>query len=208
MTNILVLKSSAAGPNSVSSQLVDDFMQAWQAKSPGLQVTTRDLGAQSVPHLTSAGLAGLFGSRDTTDSTATAELSDKAVGELLAADVLVIGSPMYNLGITSTLKAWFDHVIRAKITFEYTAEGPRGLLHGKRAIVVESRGGFYSDGPAKAVDNQEPHLRSMLNLIGIKDVVFVRAEKLAISPESKTAAMDAAKAQLHGLIESDLAKAA
>lgn len=208
MTNILVIKSSATGANSVSSQLVDDFMQAWQAKSPSLQVTTRDVGNESMPHLSNAGLAGLFGSRDTPPSTTTADLSDKAVGELLAADVLVIGSPMYNLGITSTLKAWFDHVVRAKITFEYTAEGPRGLLHGKRAIIVESRGGFYSEGPAKAMDNQEPHLRSILNLIGIKDITFVRAEKLAISPESKTTAMDAAKAQLHALIADDLAKAA
>ncbi len=208
MTNILVLKSSAAGPNSVSSQLVDDFMQAWQAKSPGLQVTTRDLGNESVPHLSNAGLAGLFGSRDTPDASATAEVSDKAVGELMAADIIVIGSPMYNLGITSTLKAWFDHVIRAKVTFEYTAAGPKGLLHGKRAIVVEARGGFYSDGPAKGMDNQEPHLRNLLGLMGVKDVQFVRAEKLAISPESKTAAMEAAKAQLHALIAEDLAEAA
>lgn len=153
-------------------------------------------------------MSGLFGNRDTPQSTATADIGDAAVGELLAADVLVIGSPMYNFGMTSTLKAWFDHVVRARVTFEYTAEGPRGLLHGKRAIIVESRGGFYSDGPAKAVDNQEPHLRSLLGLIGIKDVVFVHAEKLAISPEVKAAAIDAAKAQLHALITDDLAKAA
>jgi FMN-dependent NADH-azoreductase len=208
MTNVLVLKSSAAGPNSVSSQLVDGFIQAWQVKSPALHVTTRDLGNDSLPHLTPAGLAGLFGNRDTPQSSATADISDAAVRELLAADVLVIGSPMYNLGMTSTLKAWFDHVVRAKVTFEYTAEGPRGLLHGKRAIVVESRGGSYSDGPAKAIDNQEPHLRNLLDLIGIKDTTFVRAEKLAISPESKTAAMDVARAELHALIEHDFAKAA
>jgi FMN-dependent NADH-azoreductase len=208
MTNVLVLKSSAAGPNSVSSQLVDGFIQAWQVKSPALHVTTRDLGNDSLPHLTPAGLAGLFGNRDTPQSSATADISDAAVRELLAADVLVIGSPMYNLGMTSTLKAWFDHVVRAKVTFEYTAEGPRGLLHGKRAIVVESRGGSYSDGPAKAIDNQEPHLRNLLGLIGIKDTTFVRAEKLAISPESKTAAMDVARAELHALIEHDFAKAA
>ncbi len=208
MTNILVLKSSAAGPNSVSSGLVDGFIAAWQAKSPSLQVTTRDLGAEPLPHLSPAGLSGLFGNRATPEAAATADSGDKAVNELIAADVIVIGSPMYNFGVTSTLKAWFDHVIRAKVTFEYTAEGPKGLLHGKRAIVVEARGGFYSEGPAKVMDNQEPHLRNMLGLMGIKDVVFVRAEKLAISPESKTASIEAAKAQLHALIESDLAKAA
>jgi len=208
MTNVLVLKSSAAGPNSVSSQLVDGFIQAWKVKSPTLHVTTRDLGNESLPHLSPAGLAGLFGNRDTPQATATADISDAAVRELLAADVLVIGSPMYNLGMTSTLKAWFDHVVRAKVTFEYTAEGPRGLLRGKRAIVVESRGGSYRDGPAKAMDNQEPHLRNILGLIGIKHVTFVRAEKLAISPESKTAAMDIARDELLALIEHDFAKAA
>lgn len=208
MINILVLKSSAAGPNSVSSGLVDDFIAAWQAKSLSLQVTTRNLGAEPLPHLSPAGLSGLFGNRATPEAAATADNGDKAVGELMAADVIVIGSPMYNFGVTSTLKAWFDHVIRAKVTFEYTAEGPKGLLHGKRAIVVEARGGFYSEGPATAMDNQEPHLRNMLGLMGIKDVVFVRAEKLAISPESKAASIAAAKAQLDALVESDLAKAA
>ncbi len=208
MTNVLILKSSAAGPNSVSSQLVDDLLQTWQAKSPGLQVTTRDLGAEPLPHLLPAGLSGLFGNRATPESTATANLGDAVTDELKAADVIVIGSPMYNFGVTSTLKAWFDHVIRAKVTFEYTAEGPKGLLHGKRAIVVEARGGTYSKGPATAMDNQEPHLRNMLGIMGIKDVAFVRAEGLAISPENKAAAIDTAKAQLHALVAEDLAKAA
>ena len=208
MTNILVLKSSAAGPNSVSSQLVDGFIESWQAKSPSLQVTTRDLGAEPLPHLSPAGLSGLFGNRATPEAAATADTGDKAVGELIAADVIVIGSPMYNFGVTSTLKAWFDHVIRAKVTFEYTAEGPKGLLHGKRAIVVEARGGSYSAGPATAMDNQEPHLRNMLGLMGIKDVVFVHAEKLSVSPESKAAATAAAKAELDALIVRDLAKTA
>lgn len=194
MTNILAIKSSAAGPASVSSQLVDGFL----AQLPGAQVTLRDVGSEPVPHLSPATLGGLFGSRDGA-AASTADLADAATAELKAADLIVIGSPMYNFGVTSTLKAWFDHVARAKVTFEYTAEGPKGLLHGKRAIVVEARGGFYSAGPAAAMDAQEPHLRAMLGLMGITDVTFVRAEKLAVSPEAKAASIAAAAAELTAL---------
>ncbi len=194
MTNILVLKSSALGEASASSQLVDGFVARW----PGAHVTTRDLGADPVPHLLPAALSGLFGNREGA-AAATADLADAVTAELKAADVLIIGAPMYNFGVTSTLKAWFDHVIRAGITFHYTAEGPKGLLSGKRAIVIETRGGFYSEGPAKVMDAQEPHLRAMLGLMGISDVTFVRAEKLAISPEEKAASMAAAAAELQAL---------
>lgn len=151
-----------------------------------------------MPHLLPAALSGLFGNREGA-AAATADLADAATAELKAADVLIIGAPMYNFGVTSTLKAWFDHVIRAGITFHYTAEGPKGLLSGKRAIVIETRGGFYSEGPAKVMDAQEPHLRAMLGLMGISDVTFVRAEKLAISPEEKAASMAAAAAELQAL---------
>ncbi len=94
-------------------------------------------------------------------------LSDTLIAELQSADILVIGAPMYNFGIASTLKAWFDHVLRAGITFRYGESGPEGLLKGKRAIVIESRGGLYSEGPAQVMDAQEPHLRGMLRFMGI-----------------------------------------
>jgi len=191
MTNVLVIKSSALGVNSVSNGLVDGFV----AKLTGAQVTTRDVGADPVPHLLPVSVSGLFGNREGGAAT-VADAADKATAELKAAALIVIGSPMYNFGVTSTLKAWFDHVLRAKVTFEYTADGPKGLLHGKRAIVVETRGGFYSDGPAKAMDCQEPHLRAMLGLVGIHDVTFVRAEKLAVGPEVKAAAIAQAEAEL------------
>lgn len=194
MTNILVLKSSALGEASASNQLVDGFVAHW----PSAHVTSRDLGADPVPHLLPTALSGLFGNREGA-AAATADLADAATAELKAADVLIIGAPMYNFGVTSTLKAWFDHVIRAGITFQYTAEGPKGLLSGKRAIVIETRGGFYSEGPAKVMDAQEPHLRAMLGLMGISDVTFVRAEKLAISPEAKAASLAAAAAELAAL---------
>jgi FMN-dependent NADH-azoreductase len=121
------------------------------------------------------------------------------IEELRAADVLVIGAPMYNFGIPSTLKAWFDHVLRARVTFRYTEKGPEGLVTGKKAIVVESRAGLYSEGSSAALDSQEPHLRTLLAFMGITDVTFVRAEKLAFGPEAAEASLAAATHQLHEL---------
>ena len=108
---------------------------------------------------------------------------------------------MYNFGIPSTLKAWFDYVLRAGQTFRYTEAGPEGLVTGKRAIVVESRGGLYSQGPAQAMDSQEPHLRTLLGFIGITDVAFVRAEKLGFGPEARDEAVGAAQAELARLAQ-------
>jgi FMN-dependent NADH-azoreductase len=135
-------------------------------------------------------------------------LSDELIAELKAADTVVIGSPMYNFGIASTLKAWFDYVLRAGITFRYTENGPVGLIEGKRAIVVVSRGGLYSEGPAQAFDSQEPHLRTLLGFMGISDVTFVRAEKLAFGPEAREQAIAAARSRLGEVIERDFRSAA
>jgi FMN-dependent NADH-azoreductase len=107
---------------------------------------------------------------------------------------------MYNFGITSTLKAWFDRVLRAGVTFKYSETGPEGLLEGKRAIVVVTRGGFFSEGPAQALDSQEPHLRNMLGFIGITDVTFVRAEKLAFGPEARDQSIVSARGKLTDLV--------
>ena len=135
-------------------------------------------------------------------------LSDELVAELQAADIVVIGAPMYNFGIASTLKAWFDYVLRAGMTFRYTEAGPEGLVKGKRAIVIESRGGLYSEGPAQAMDSQEPHLRTLLGFIGITDVTFVRAEKLAFGPEAREQAIGAARTRLGHVIQNEFARAA
>ncbi|MDO9490030.1 MAG: NAD(P)H-dependent oxidoreductase, partial [Sphingomonadaceae bacterium] len=110
--------------------------------------------------------------------------------------LIVIGAPMYNFGIASTLKSWFDHILRAGETFRYTEAGPEGLLTGKRAVIVETRGGLYSEGPAAAMDSQEPHLRTMLGFAGITDVEFVRVERLAFGPEAGAAAVEAANDRL------------
>jgi FMN-dependent NADH-azoreductase len=139
--------------------------------------------------LTAETVAAIKGEPASEKELAARALSDALVAELAAADILVIASPMYNFGMSSTLKAWFDHVLRAGLTFRYTPDGPEGLMKGKKAVVIESRGGFYSEGPAAAMDAQEAHIRIMLGFMGIDEVTFVRAEKLAFGPEAAEAAI-------------------
>ena len=197
MSHLLVINSSAAGAASVSKQLIDETVARLRAADPALVVVERDLGANPVPHLTPDSTAAIRGAEPANDAQRAAKvLSDSLVAELKAADTLIIGAPMYNFGIPSTLKSWFDHVLRAGVTFKYGETGPVGLLEGKRAIVVESRGGIYSSGPTQALDSQEPHLRTMLGFIGISDVTFVRAEKLGYGPEAREQAINDAKAEL------------
>jgi FMN-dependent NADH-azoreductase len=115
---------------------------------------------------------------------------------------------MYNFGVTTSLRAWFDHVLRAGETFSYSAEGPKGLMTNKRVIVIESRGGLYSEGPAAAIDFQEPYLRHLLGFIGITDVTFVHAEKIGYGPEARAAALVKASAQIEALADATFAQAA
>jgi FMN-dependent NADH-azoreductase len=118
------------------------------------------------------------------------------IAELRAGDIIVIGAPMYNFSIPTTLRAWFDYVLRAGETFSYSELGPKGLVTGKRAFVVESRGGLYSEGPGQASDFQEPYLRRLLGFIGITDVTFIHAEKTAFGPDSRAAAIQVAKTHI------------
>lgn len=192
MTRAFVLNSSAAGEASVSNEITRAFVAALVARDPSIRVVTRDLDEAPVPHLTAEALPGLAGRTEGDAAARTASLSATLIDELRAADLIVIGSPMYNFGISSTLKAWFDHVLRAGETFRYGPDGPVGLLTGKRAVVIESRGGFYSAGPGAAADGQEPHLRTLLGFVGITDVTFIRAERLAIGPEERAAGIAAA----------------
>lgn len=192
MTQALLIRSSALGAASVSNQIAGELVAELQRLDPDLRLVTRDVGAEPLPHLEPERMGAFAGKTDTPAAAETAALSQAVIDEVLAADLLVIGSPMYNFGITSTLKAWFDHLLRAGVTFRYTATGSQGLLTGKRAIVVEARGGHYHEGPAAASDHQEPHLKTLLAFIGITDVTFVRAEKLAMSPDAKAASVEAA----------------
>jgi FMN-dependent NADH-azoreductase len=195
---ILVVTSSALGEASVSNQLVQDAVAELRSREPDVRVVTRDLGSSPIAHLTPDSAAVIRGAEPANDAQAAAQaLSKELIAELEAADTIVIGAPMYNFGIASTLKAWFDHVLRAGLTFRYGESGPEGLLKGKRAIVIESRGGLYSEGPGQALDSQEPHLRTMLGFMVITDVTFVRAEKLGFGPEARAQAIDAAQRVIH-----------
>lgn len=197
MSTILVLTSSALGTASVSNQLVQDAIGGLLLRDPDLRIISRDLGGSPIPHLTVESATALRGAEPGNAEQAAAQaFSDELIAEIKAADILVIGAPMYNFGIASTLKTRFDYVLRAGITFKYGESGPVGLLEGKRAIVVESRGGLYSEGPAKMMDSQEPHLRTLLGFIGITNITFIRAEKLAFGPEARERAIDAARADL------------
>jgi FMN-dependent NADH-azoreductase len=189
MKTALVVTSSANSERSVSNQLAATLVDRLKEAHPELAIVTRDVGAEPLPHLTSDTVAAIKGEPKTPAELEARALSDALVAELAAADILVIGSPMYNFGMSSTLKAWFDHVLRAGLTFRYTAEGPEGLMKGKKAVVIESRAGFYSEGEAAAMDGQEPHIRILLGFMGIDDVTFVRAEKLAFGPEAAEAAI-------------------
>ena len=189
MANILVVTSSANGAASVSSGLAATLLERLREADPAARIVLRDVGAEPLPHLTAETVAAIKGVPATEAELAARALSDALVAELDAADILVIASPMYNFGMSSTLKAWFDHVLRAGLTFRYTPEGPQGLMTGKKAVVIESRAGFYSEGAAAAMDGQEPHIRILLGFMGIDEVTFVRAEKLAFGAEAAEAAI-------------------
>jgi FMN-dependent NADH-azoreductase len=197
--NILVVSSSANGDLSVSNALATRFVDAVRESDPGASVVLRDVGANPLPHLTADTVAAIKGEPTSEAELAARALSDALIGELKQADTIVIASPMYNFGISSTLKTWFDHVLRAGVTFRYTSEGPQGLLGDKKVVVIESRAGAYAEGPAAAMDGQEPHLRAMLGFVGIADLTWVRAEGLAFGPEAANASIEAAATQLAAL---------
>ena len=207
MTKVLIIDSAATGEASVSRMLTAQFADRLREAVPGVQIARRDVGRTTIPHLTEEAVGAIRGGPAETEiAQAALDLSDTLVRELREADVIVIGAPMYNFGMPSTLKTWFDHILRARVTFRYTAEGkPEGLLTGKKAVVIETRAGLYSEGPSAAADFQEPHIRFLLGFMGIDDVTFVRAEKLAFAADEAIA--DAAN-QLAGIAETELAVAA
>jgi len=182
---LLHIDASVLGDNSVSRQLSAAVVARFAEGDPDLQVTYRDLDAHPIPHLRSGSLAQ-------TDPAEVAE-AEQVMQEFLQADVLVIGAPMYNFSIPSTLKAWIDRVAVAGRTFKYTENGPVGLAGGKRVVVVSARGGLYADSPA---DFQEPLLRQVFAFLGIDTLEFVRAEGVAYSPTHRQEAIAAALAAL------------
>jgi len=191
---LLHLDSSALGADSVTRELSAAIVARWQDSLPGLTVEYRDLDADPIPHLTSRTLAR-------TDAICN-EKEDEMVQQFLDADAVVIGAPMYNFAIPSTLKAWIDRITVRGKTFRYTENGPEGLAGGKRVIIATGRGSAHGDNAPS--DFQEPYLRYLFGFIGIGDVEFVRAEGVGLSPEHRAEALAAA----HAAIPSPLAKAA
>lgn len=188
---LLHIDSSISGQASASRQLTRQIVDRLTAADPKAQVTYRDLDRAPLPHLDSNHLAGMAPGAVTGETTRK-ELADStaALEEFLAADVIVIGAPMYNFSVSSQLKAWIDRVLVAGKTFSYTAEGPKGLAGGKRVIIASSRGGIYQpDTAMAAMDFQETYLRAVLRFIGIDNVEFVRAEGVAFGPEQREAAL-------------------
>jgi FMN-dependent NADH-azoreductase len=175
-----------------STRLADAFVAGWRARNPGATVTVRDLAAEPVPHLTAERFQAFLTKPEdrTANQRVEAAYSDALIDELKRADVIVLGVPMYNFDVPSTLKAYFDHIARAGVTFNYTANGPVGLLGGKKVYVFASRGGLYAGRPQ---DTQSAYLRNFLGFLGITDVEFVYAEGLAISDASKQASLAQAR---------------
>ena len=201
MTTILHIDSSILGGHSVSRALTADIVARQQALHPGAQVVRRDLVVDAAMHLAEAHLAAFQGGE--VGSAALGE--DLATGsayldELFAADIIVIGAPMYNFSIPSQLKGWIDRVSVAGRTFKYGANGPEGLVKGKKVFVASARGGVYSgNSPMAGLDHQETYLLGVLAFIGLTDVTIIRAEGLALGEESKTAAVAKAKSQIGAL---------
>lgn len=202
MSTLLHIDSSARSGGSISRQLTASFAQQWQAKNPGGKVVHRDLAANALPHLSESMLGAYFTPADarSAEQAEVIKQSDALVDELLAADTIVIGVPMYNFAPPSTLKAWIDHVFRAGRTFSYTETGPVGLVKGKKAVIILSRGGKYSEGPMEALDFQGKYLKSALGFIGITDVELVVAEGVSMGEEAAKAAVAGAEAKINATV--------
>jgi FMN-dependent NADH-azoreductase len=197
---LLQINASIFSNHGQSTRLADEFVAGWRAGNPGAKVVVRNLAEDTVPHLDAERFAAFLakpGERSS-EQQAVVDYSDALIDELRRADVLVLGLPMYNFGVPSTLKAYIDHIARAGETFKYTDKGPVGLLTGKKAYVFATRGGLYAGTP---LDTQTAYVRDMLRFLGVDDVEFVYAEGLAINAEQKAAALSKAQRAIERLVE-------
>src|SRR5467141_1036556 len=193
MTTLLQINASINSDNGQSSQLANQFVAAFHACRPEAKIVVRDVAAsEPVPHLHAERFGAFITKAEERSAAqhAVVAYSDILINELKQADVIVLGLPMYNFGVPSQLKAYFDHIARVGATFKYTEKGPVGLLTGKKAYVFATRGGLYA---GTALDTQTAYVRDMLRFLGIDDVEFVYAEGLAINPEQKAAALSQAQ---------------
>jgi FMN-dependent NADH-azoreductase len=196
MTTLLQINASINHDNGQSSQLANQFVAAYRARYPGATIVTRNVAAaEPVPHLNAERFGAFITQPDerSTAQHAVVAYSDTLINELKQADVIVLGLPMYNFGVPSQLKAYFDHIARAGVTFKYTDKGPMGLLTGKKVYVFAARGGMYAGTP---MDTQTSYVRDFLRFIGMDDVEFIYAEGLAMSAQSKEAGLAKAAAEI------------
>jgi FMN-dependent NADH-azoreductase len=200
---LLHIDSSPLAGNSVSRQLTERIVAQWRATHPGTVVEYLDLASDAPSHLSADSLGFRLGPNAGGLSEVQRrenEISEKLVSQFLAADVIVIGAPMYNFSVPSQLKAWIDRVAQAGRTFTYTEKGPQGLAGGKTVIIASTRGGVYSTNPALAgLDHQESYLKTVFGFFGITDVQFVRAEGVAMGDAAKAQAMGEADAVIRSL---------
>jgi FMN-dependent NADH-azoreductase len=185
----------------VSRQLSASLVAHWQRHFPNGRVIVRDLAALPLPHVTEAQIGAYFtpAEKRTDEQKKILILSDQLVDELLEADTIIIGAPMYNFSVTSSLKSWIDHVARLGRTFAYTDKGPVGLATGKRAVIAIARGGIYSEEPARAADFESGYLKQVLGFVGITDVELIVAEGVALGEEIAKQAIAKAEQQIAAL---------
>jgi FMN-dependent NADH-azoreductase len=193
--NILQIKSSARGAASHSSAIADRLVERLLAGHPDAKLTLRDLNATPHPILDEAALGALFtpAAERTPAQAARVALDDALIAELKAADVVVVGVPMYNFAVPTQLKNWIDAITRVGTTFRYTEKGSEGLLKGKTLYAVLARGGKYRDTPA---DSQVPYLKTMFSFLGITDLRFVYAEGLNMGEQAAQEGLTAAHRQI------------
>ncbi|HLS87053.1 MAG TPA: NAD(P)H-dependent oxidoreductase [Burkholderiales bacterium] len=192
---ILQVNASLFSGEGQSTRLASQLVDALRGQDPAAELVVRDLAHDPVPHLDAARFGAFLAkpAERTPEQQAAVAYSDALIEELRRADVLVLGLPMYNFGIPSQLKAWFDHLARAGVTFKYTDKGSVGLLTGKKAYVLAARGGVYA---GTAADTQTPYVRSFLAFLGITDIEFVYAEGLAIDAETRERALVQARGRI------------
>jgi FMN-dependent NADH-azoreductase len=198
MTTLLQINTSIYSEGGASSQLATQFVRAFQRNRPDAQIVRRDLAVDPVPHLSGDRFAAFLSKPEerTHAQRDVVAYSDTLIDELRRADVIVLGLPMYNFGIPSQLKAYFDHIARAGVTFKYTAQGPVGLLTGKKVYVFATRGGLYA---GSSLDTQSGYVRDFLRFIGIEQVEFVYAEGLSIGAAARSASLAKAGERIENL---------
>jgi FMN-dependent NADH-azoreductase len=194
MSSILLVTSSPRGAASHSTRVATELAKKLQAKTAGAKIVTRDLASNPLPHIDADFASGIYTPAESRSAQQqnVVGVSDSVVDELFAADAVVISTGMINFNISSTLKAWVDHIARAGKTFSYGAEGPKGLVTGKKVYIVIASGGVYSSGPAASFDHATPYLKAALGFLGMTDVEVVRIEGVAMGPEAEEKAISSA----------------